>query len=80
FFRATVLNRDAPSHPVLRRAMAALLAPRAVARLRPRIDELVARLLGDLAGAGTGDLVEGLAYPLPVIVSSELLGIPAADR
>ncbi|MDM4784581.1 hypothetical protein [Micromonospora sp. b486] len=78
FFRATVLNRDAPVHTVLRRAMSRLLAPRAVAGLRGRVDELVGELF--TAMDGDADLVTGLAAPLPVTVAAELLGIPAADR
>ncbi|MFI7303906.1 cytochrome P450 [Micromonospora aurantiaca] len=78
FFRATVLNRDAPVHTVLRRAMSRLLAPRAVAGLRGRVDELVGELF--TAMDGDADLVTGLAAPLPVTVAAELLGIPVADR
>jgi cytochrome P450 len=80
FFRAAVLNRDPPSHTVLRRAMARSVSPRTVAALRPRIGRLVTDLLAGLAGQESTDLIAELAYPLPVTVAAELLGIPAADR
>ncbi|WP_018680600.1 cytochrome P450 [Actinokineospora enzanensis] len=80
FFRATVLNRDAPVHTALRRAMGRLLSPRAMATLRERIDRLVGELFARMAEHPTADIVADLAYPLPVTVASELLGIPAADR
>ncbi|MEV4545558.1 cytochrome P450 [Micromonospora echinaurantiaca] len=80
FFRATVLNRDPPQHSTLRRAMARTVNPRTVAALRPRIVELVAELFAAMADAPAADLVADLAYPLPVTVAAELLGIPVADR
>ena len=51
-----------------------------VTGLAPRIAELTAELLDGLRGAERFDLVDRLAYPLPVIVIAELRGIPAADR
>src|SRR5262249_57501582 len=48
--------------------------------LAPRIAELTTELLDGLGGAERFDLVDGLAYPLPVIVIAELLGIPVDDR
>lgn len=54
--------------------------PRAVEALTPRISEITHALLTPAVSLGTMDLIEGLAYPLPVIVIAELMGIPAADR
>ena len=48
---------------------------------RPRVEELTAGLLDDLAGHGPpADLHQALALPLPVQVICELLGVPYADR
>lgn len=80
FFAATVLNTDPPRHTALRRAMGRLLSPRLVHRLRPRIERLVAELFARMREQEVADLVTGLAYPLPVIMAAELLGIPAGDR
>lgn len=80
FFRATVLNRDPPTHTLLRRAMGHLLGRRAMIALRPRIETLVHDLFAGMRDQPNADIVGQLAYPLPVIVAAELLGIPVADR
>ncbi|POM26855.1 Cytochrome P450 107B1 [Actinomadura rubteroloni] len=73
------LTMDPPDHTRLRRLVSKAFTPRLVERLRPRVTALVDELLDAAAGART-DLIAALAYPLPVIVISELLGVPAADR
>jgi cytochrome P450 len=54
--------------------------PRTVAQLAPRITTIVQELLDQVESKGEMDVVDDLAYPLPVIVIAELLGIPPADR
>jgi cytochrome P450 len=54
--------------------------PRAVEALRPRVQAVVEQLLDQAQDAGSMDLIAGLAYPLPVTVIAELLGIPVEDR
>lgn len=51
-----------------------------VERLRPRIQSLVDELLDELEAAGELDFIRDFAYPLPVIVIAEMLGVPASDR
>ncbi|MEU8887904.1 cytochrome P450 [Streptomyces sp. NPDC048442] len=79
-----MLNSDAPDHTRLRRLTAAAFTPRRVDALRPRIEELTTGLLRDLAGRLEGgkhvDLVDSFAFPLPVLVIGEVLGVPEADR
>src|SRR5438094_383192 len=53
---------------------------RAVERMRAAIQALVDRLLDDLGAQSGGDLVSLFAYPLPVMVICELLGVPTEDR
>jgi cytochrome P450 len=60
--------------------VAKAFTPRAVERLRPRIEQLVDELLDELLEQGGGDLIADFAFPLPVVVIAELLGIPAEDR
>jgi len=56
-------------------------SPKRMRALRPRVDELTAGLLNDLAGHGPpADLHQALALPLPIQVICELLGVPYADR
>ena len=77
-----MLNLDPPDHERLRRLVTKAFTARRVADLRPRIAEITASLLDDLAAhdGGPVDLLESFAFPLPVTVISELLGIPASDR
>jgi cytochrome P450 len=76
----SMLFVDPPDHPRLRTLVNKAFTPAAVERLRPRVEELVAGLLERVAGAGAMDVVEELAYPLPVTVICELFGVPEADR
>ena len=46
----------------------------------PPIERAYAPLLGAVLHQGRMDVIHDLAYPLPVIVIAELLGIPSADR
>jgi cytochrome P450 len=69
---------DPPEHTRLRRLVSKAFTPRLVERLRPRVAELVDELLG--AAHGEVDLIAALAYPLPVIVISEMLGVPPEDE
>ena len=73
-----MLSSDPPDHTRLRRLVSGVFRPRRVELLRPRIGEIAATLLRDLDGEV--DLVDAFAFPLPIQVICELLGIPVADR
>jgi len=75
-----LLMLDPPDHTRLRRLVNKAFTPRRVEALRPRIALVAAQLLDSIADAREIDLVRDLAYPLPVIVIAEMLGVPAADR
>ena len=70
---------DPPEHRHQRRLITAAFTPASIAALEPRIAAIADELLDALPGPDF-DLVEHLAYPLPVIVIAELLGIPPGDR
>src|SRR5687768_13420206 len=78
FQRGNFVNMDPPQHRKLRTLVSQAFTPRVVADLEPRIAQLTNELL-DQAGERY-DLIDTLAYPLPVIVIAELLGIPVSDR
>jgi cytochrome P450 len=78
FQRGNFVNMDPPQHRKLRTLVSQAFTPRVVADLEPRIADLTHELL-DQAGERF-DLIDALAYPLPVIVIAELLGIPVSDR
>ncbi|MGH3911136.1 MAG: cytochrome P450 [Pseudonocardiaceae bacterium] len=76
--RGMMTQIDPPEHRALRQLVSASFTPRTVAALEPRIRAVTGELL-DAAGERF-DLVDALAFPLPVIVIAELLGLPAEDR
>ncbi|MCW2886240.1 MAG: hypothetical protein JWL58_3102 [Streptosporangiaceae bacterium] len=76
--RRSFLTMDPPDHTRLRRLVSKAFTARLIERLRPRIEQLVDDLLAGASGAV--DLIATLAYPLPVILISELLGVPPEDR
>jgi pimeloyl-[acyl-carrier protein] synthase len=71
---------DPPDHTRLRGLISKAFTPRSVERLRPRIGELAEELLAPLRDAGRFDVINDFAFPLPVTVICELLGVPAEDR
>jgi cytochrome P450 len=85
FLAVHMLNADPPDHTRLRKLVTKAFTARRIAGLRPRVEEITAGLLDSLgarvaAGAQTADLIEAFAFPLPVIVICELLGVPSHDR
>ena len=75
----SMLFVDPPDHTRLRTLVNKAFTPAAVERLRGRVEEIVDGLLDRVAGAGAMDVVEDLAYPLPVTVICEMFGVPEAD-
>ncbi|MBE3559978.1 MAG: cytochrome P450 [Ktedonobacteraceae bacterium] len=71
---------DPPRHRQLRRLVSQAFTPRTIEQLAPRFGTLTEQLLDDAATSGEMDLVRDLAYPLPIIVIAEMLGIPSEDR
>jgi cytochrome P450 len=88
FLMAHMLNADPPDHTRLRRLVQKAFTPGRVAALRPRIEAITASLLdamaaardADPAGDDVVDLITAFAFPLPMTVICELLGIPDGDR
>jgi cytochrome P450 len=74
-----IIQLDPPQHQKLRRLVGHAFTPKVVADLETRITELTHELLDHVTG-GELELVRDLAYPLPVIVIAELLGVPSSDR
>jgi len=71
-----LLFLDAPQHTRLRRLMNRGFAPLTIEKLRPRVVTAVDRLLGQAESKGDFDLIRDYAYPLPVRIISDLLGLP----
>ena len=79
-FSKTVFYADPPYHTHLRGLMNHAFTPRRVERLRPYIQKIVDELLDNMATMPEKDAIHDLAYPLPVMVIAELLGLPQSDR
>ena len=78
-----LIATDPPDHTRLRRLLSRAFTPRAISDLEPHLHEICDTLVDDLvaaAGDGHGDLVAQVAFPFPVIVIAELLGIPPERR
>jgi cytochrome P450 StaP len=72
---------DPPKHTRIRSIMAKSFTPRRVNELRPRIEEIAAELLeAALASGETFDLVTEYAFPLPMLIIGDMLGVPLEDR
>lgn len=72
---------DPPDHTRLRRLVSAAFTTRRVEAMRPRVEQLTADLLDAVEPVRTPvDLIESFAYPLPLQVICELLGVAAEDR
>jgi cytochrome P450 len=75
-----MLNSDPPDHERLRRLVNKAFTPRRVEQLRPRIAAITAELLDEMSTQREVDLLVSFAFPLPITVICELVGIPVADR
>ncbi|MFI5774229.1 cytochrome P450 [Streptomyces sp. NPDC051658] len=75
-----MLELDAPHHTRLRKLVAREFTARRVEALRPRVQQITDELLDAMVPAGRADLVDALAFPLPMTVICELIGVPDLDR
>ncbi len=75
----TLVLRDDPDHARLRRLLQQPFGPRAIEGLRHMITRWVHEFLDPLLAHGRMDVIGDFAYPLPVAVFCEMLGIPAED-
>ncbi|HEV8677156.1 MAG TPA: cytochrome P450 [Methylomirabilota bacterium] len=76
----SMLFRDPPDHTRLRSLVSRAFTPRVIEAMRAHIQEIVDRLLERVRAAGAMDLIADLAYPLPVTVICEMLGVPVEDQ
>src|ERR1700722_12381998 len=75
-----MLMRDPPDHTRLRGLVTKVFTARRIEDMRPRIQALTENLLDKAMDGGAMDAIRDLAFPLPVLVICDLLGIPEADR
>ncbi|CAM5662366.1 cytochrome P450 [Streptomyces spiroverticillatus] len=81
---SNMLETDPPQHTRLRKLVAREFTSRRVEAMRPRVQQLTDELLNSMmekGGSGAeADLIDALAFPLPMTVICELLGVPDLDR
>ncbi|WP_272513936.1 cytochrome P450 family protein [Bacillus cereus] len=75
-----MLNSDPPNHSRLRSLVQKAFTPKMIAQLDKRIERIADELISDIERKGTLNLVDDYSFPLPIIVISEMLGIPKEDQ
>jgi cytochrome P450 len=80
FRRPSLLQSDPPYHRTLRGVIASAFTPMIIAKLEPHIENIAHDMLNKVIQKGSMDLIDDLAYPLPVTIIAELLGVPVEDR
>lgn len=76
----SMLFLDPPDHTRLRALVSKAFTPLAIEALETRIQAITEELLDQIDDPACFDVIQSIAYPLPVIVMAELLGVPAQDR
>lgn len=75
-----LLHSDPPDHTRLRSLVQKAFSPRMIDLMRPRIQEIVDDLIDQAAGQGGMEVIQELAFALPVAVLADIMGVPQADR
>lgn len=79
-FAQNMLFSDMPEHKRLRGLVSKAFTPKLIAEMRGRIQKITNELLDEMDGKENIDLIDAFAFPLPIIVICEMLGIPAEDK
>lgn len=75
-----IMYVDPPAHTRLRSLMSQAFSPSAVQQWQPRVEQIAANLLAAVAQQAEFDLVSTISYPLPMMVITDLLGVPHKDQ
>jgi cytochrome P450 len=75
-----MLFMDPPRHDIVRKAFMTMFTAKNISSLEPRIREQVRELIDALPESGPMELVQQLAFPLPVLVIADILGVPKSDQ
>ncbi|MFD3591913.1 cytochrome P450 [Nocardia sp. NPDC058640] len=76
----SMLVINPPEHTRMRKPVASAFTPRAIARLRDRVEVVTAELLDAMPAHGSVDLITDFAAKVPIAIIAEMLGFPPADR
>jgi cytochrome P450 len=75
-----MLSQDPPAHTRLRKLVSKAFTPRAVARIRPRLEEIAREQMDRGCERGEMDVIRDLALPVPATMICEMMGVPVSDR
>jgi cytochrome P450 len=75
----SMLFLDPPQHTRVRAVFSRAFTPKMIGGLGPRIQQITDKRIEKVRAAGRMDVIEAIAYPLPVVVIAELLGFPPED-
>jgi hypothetical protein len=75
-----MLSQDPPAHTRLRKLVSKAFTPRAVERIKPRLEEIARGQLDRACERGEIDVIRDLALPVPATMICEMMGVPVADR
>jgi cytochrome P450 len=78
--RTSMLTANPPEHTRLRGAAKGAFIPPAMSALQPRVAAIIDERLDRLAALGEADVMAELAFPMPVTVVGEMVGVPEEDR
>jgi cytochrome P450 len=78
--RPSMLTVNPPEHTRLRGSAKGAFIPPAMSALRPRVESIIDERLDRLAELGEADVMAELAFPMPVTVVGEMVGVPEEDR
>jgi cytochrome P450 len=79
-FMHNMLFSDPPDHKRLRGLVQKAFTPQMISGMRDRIQEITNELLDEATDKTKMNLINDFAFPLPIIVICEILGVPSADR
>src|SRR5690606_12963683 len=80
FYRCALFNQPPPNHSAFRKTFIRPFTPAAVDQLAPVIQEYATAMCADLGSRNEFDVMSELAFPLPIRIISDLIGIPESDR
>lgn len=79
-FTKNMLFSDPPDHKRLRGLAQKAFTPKMISGMRDRIQEITDELLTEMDNQDQVDIIDDFAFPLPIIVICEILGVPSKDR
>ena len=77
---AWMMSKDSQEHTRMRKLVHTAFTPRMIENLRGRIQQITDDLIDKMRETGESNFIDAFAFPLPVTVIAEMLGVPAADR